>query len=146
MCTVFGCHCRGQYWKTIFLSYDRSVNVVNLLVWPVQTLIESCLQRRNPTNMAAAKKLLVCVLFLYLLIPVVVFSLCIGYFEKLGLTYCLCYLSQDQMNERGFFLNTSIGSNVLFLASLDKVRLRFHTCCPHCDGVWLSNGSEVNAI
>ncbi|KAG0627172.1 hypothetical protein M758_2G179600 [Ceratodon purpureus] len=49
------------------------------------TLIESCLQRRNPFNMAAAKKLL------------------------------------DQMDGRGFFLNTSIGSNFLYLASLDTV-------------------------
>ena len=41
---------------------DRLVNVVNLLFLPVQTLIEGCLHRRNPVNMTAAKKLLVCVL------------------------------------------------------------------------------------
>ena len=36
------------------------------------------------------------------------------------------------MNERGYFLNTSIGSNFLFLASLDTVCPLFCALCDLC--------------
>lgn len=45
----------------MFQFAENLSNGISLLVWPVQTLVESLLQRRHPATMAAAKKLLVCV-------------------------------------------------------------------------------------